>query len=73
VFGLTTLRSTSGPYIEIGRLTREDLRDTKWIRALLGILVEDSVLEVVCRDKEKENVFFKSVKAQFNYWIYRYG
>lgn len=37
---LTTLRSTSGPYIEIGRLTSDERRDTKWIRALLGMVVQ---------------------------------
>ena len=34
----TILRSTKGPYIEIGRLTNEDRREIKCIRAFLGIL-----------------------------------
>jgi hypothetical protein len=34
---LTTLRSTKGPYIETGRLTREECREIKCTRALFGI------------------------------------
>ena len=34
---LTIERSTRGPYIDIGRLTRDERRGTNWIRARRGI------------------------------------
>jgi hypothetical protein len=33
----TTLRSSNGPYIDIGRLTKDDRRETKCTRAFRGI------------------------------------
>jgi len=32
------LRSTKGPYMEMGRLTRDERKETKWTRALLGMV-----------------------------------
>lgn len=37
------LRSSNGPYIEIGRLTREDRRETKCTRAFRGISSSSSL------------------------------
>jgi hypothetical protein len=34
---LTMLLSSSGPYIDIGRLTSDDRKETPWIRARRGI------------------------------------
>ena len=41
---LTTLRSTNGPYIEMGRLTSDERRETKWTLAFFGMVGVNSSL-----------------------------
>ena len=51
---LTTLRSTRGPYIEMGRFTRDERRDTKCTRARFGMMGEYDNGMGNCKSREQE-------------------